>query len=144
MRNRTRQHGFTLTEVMITVVIIGILAAIALPNYRRMIELGYLREAQDLLMTIYNGERAYSFANNSQYYDVIAEAPPSTEWRTIYMDNPNLGSIPVDFSVTAVGGASPTFTATAQRNPPAGSPCSASIDQNRALTVSASWAAGTC
>jgi type IV pilus assembly protein PilE len=38
MRRRHRLHGFTLIELMITVVVVAILAAIALPAYRDTIE----------------------------------------------------------------------------------------------------------
>ena len=40
-----RQAGFTLIEVMITVVIVGIMAAIAYPNYRDYVIRGYLTDA---------------------------------------------------------------------------------------------------
>ncbi len=133
---RHMRSGFTLTELMAAVAIVGILAAMAVPNYRKMVELGYLREAQDLLMTVYNGERAYSFSHNGQYYDVLVEPVPSLEWRTIYTDNPNLGGIPVNFTVTVVGGT--TFTATATRS----AVCTTTINQNRVVTVSAAWIAG--
>ncbi len=129
---RRNQEGFTLTEVLMTAVIIGILAAMAFPNYRRTVETGYRREAQDLLMTAYNGERAYSFANNGLYYDVNEGLP--LDWRTIYMDDPNLASIPVQFTVVTGGGGT-TFTVTARRS--AG--CTATIDENRNLVMSAGW-----
>lgn len=120
--------GFTLTEVMVAVGIVAILASIALPQYRKTVETAYKREAEDLLMTIYYGERAY-FVTNSKYVN------PAPNWNEIYMEDPNLGSIPVAFSVTAPG---PTFTASAQRGP--GGPCANNvlqIDQTR--KVSGSW-----
>ena len=117
-----RHAGFTLHEMMMTVIIVGILAALALPSYRKTIELGYKREAQDVLMTIYNGERSYFFTKNT-YRD-----NPTTmdQWREIYVENPNLGSIPVTFAVTATP---TTFTATATRQD--GSGRSMTVNQDR-------------
>lgn len=136
---RQRQHvecgmlGFTLAEALIVVVILAILAAVAIPNYRRSVERGYWRQAQDLLMAIYSGERVYFFRENA-YKGGLGPASTMEDWRTIDIDNPNLGATPqVEFSVTASGtGPTATFTATATRK--GGGPCDTktlTIDQAR-------------
>ncbi|OIP15701.1 MAG: prepilin-type N-terminal cleavage/methylation domain-containing protein [Betaproteobacteria bacterium CG2_30_59_46] len=55
--------GFTLIELMIAVAIVGILAAVALPNYQQYIIRGNRAAAQAQMMDIANLEQQYILAN---------------------------------------------------------------------------------
>ena len=62
----SRKHGgFTLIEVMITVVIVAILAAIAVPSYSRYVMRAKRSAAQAQMMDIANRQQQFLMANRS-------------------------------------------------------------------------------
>jgi len=63
-------RGFTLFELMVTVVIVGILAAIAYPSYEAYMKRNRRAEAQQLLAGIANRESQY-LLDSRMYTDVI-------------------------------------------------------------------------
>jgi type IV pilus assembly protein PilA len=73
MKNTTRR-GFTLIELLIVVVIIGILAAIAIPKFANTKTKAYTAAMKSDLRNLVTAEEAY-FADSSKYTSVIATAP---------------------------------------------------------------------
>lgn len=72
-RVRRRGDGFTLIEVLITIVIIGILTAIALPIFT-----GYHRKAQDAL-AMSDLRQAYTAVNG---YWLTLDDPSGSQWES--------------------------------------------------------------
>lgn len=67
-----QQLGFTLIEVMIVVVIIGILAAIAYPSYSEYVKRGNRTEGQAFLMDVAARQERY-FSQNNAYITKTTE-----------------------------------------------------------------------
>lgn len=95
--------GFTLVELMITVVIIGILGAIAFPSYQSYMLKGRRASAQTHLMDIAQRQQQYLLDARS-YAATLAE---------LNMTTPADVSRYYTISIAAAAGSPPTFTVTA-------------------------------
>lgn len=99
------RRGFTLTEVMMTVVIVGVLATLAIPSLTRPVGAGYWRSARDILITTRVAQKVHFHLNNNTYIAPIGSSTTvvdNDKWSAIYMENPN-GGLPIIFEVSAVG-----------------------------------------
>lgn len=61
----TKHHGFTLIELMITVVVLSILASIAIPSYRQYVIRSKRTAAQTVMMDIANREQQFLIVNRA-------------------------------------------------------------------------------
>ena len=66
-RSSRRRGGFTLIELLVVVLIIGILAAIAVPQYFKVVEKGKFAEATQFLSGLKGAQERY-LAKNGVYY----------------------------------------------------------------------------
>ena len=99
---RMTRGGFTLTEVLITVIIIGILATAALANYGSAVGRARYDTACAVLQQIYEGEWRY----NAQFNVFVARDAASTlvQWRdALNMDKPTGTVVAYNAAITAPG-----------------------------------------
>ncbi|WP_276311972.1 type IV pilin protein [Variovorax beijingensis] len=75
MRDRRGSRGFTLIEVMITVAIIGVLAAIAIPSYQDYVRRGYVVDGTNALATMRADMERY-YQDNRTYATSGTLVPP--------------------------------------------------------------------
>ena len=92
------KKGFTLIELLIVVVIIGILAAIAIPKFANTKQKAYIATLKEDLRNLVTAEEAY-FADNTTYVAAI----PATYFQA---------STGVSFAVTGASGTGWQGTAT--------------------------------
>ena len=101
---RNRQRGFTLIELMIAVVIIGILLAVALPAYQDYVISGNRTAAQAQMMDIANRQQQYLLANRSY--------ASKTQLESSGYALPSEVSRSYSYTITLGSGSVPSFTIT--------------------------------
>ena len=103
---KTNQAGFTLIELMITVAVIGILAAIAYPSYTQYVQRAARAEARALLLENAQFlERNYTTSNR---YDQTSAGTAITLPRT---QSPVSGTAKYNLTLSAVAAQSYTLSA---------------------------------
>ncbi len=65
IKNNICKKGFTLIEILVVVLIIGVLSSIALPQYLKAVEKSKYTEVEEILQTIYTAQHRYVLENNT-------------------------------------------------------------------------------
>ena len=101
---RRRQHGFTLIELMITLAIVAILAAVGYPSYTSHVKKSNRRAAQAQMLDIANRQQQFLLANKA--YATKAQLTSSG------YNVPTDLSSRYDYDITVGTGTVPAFTIT--------------------------------
>jgi prepilin-type N-terminal cleavage/methylation domain-containing protein len=130
-----RRKGFTLMELIIVVIIIGILAMIGLPQYFKTTERARMAEALDTLGAIRSAELRWAMSNGA--------GNSTGNWADLDIDQINATTnfnAPALTGGAACNGTTNTVVASVQRNGKAPNDYKVAIACGGALTC----AAGTC
>jgi type IV pilus assembly protein PilE len=143
-----RLEGFTLIELMVTVAIVAILAAIAYPSYRNYVLRGQVVSATNGLSEVSANMERY-FQDNRKYTAVGAFTPPcatSVNYGSFAVSCPTVLT-DTTFTLTAVGsGSTNGFTYTLDQAGTQTSTVAAPAPSAWILTCPSTWEtkAGTC
>ena len=112
------RRGFTLTELMVVMVMIGIMVAMSVPSYQRAIEQSRADIAAANLRAIWAAERLY-WLENGKYTPAPDPPTPDTALQSLH----DLGLIDGDivagmggYTYAITNGSANSFTATATRS----------------------------
>lgn len=98
---KNSEEGFTLIELLVVIIIIGILAAIALPSLLSQVNKGKQAEGKQNIGSINRAQQAYFLENDGFATDVVS-AGIGIKTQTVNYVYSIIGSAPIDEKVGAV------------------------------------------
>jgi prepilin-type N-terminal cleavage/methylation domain-containing protein len=107
MRRKKGQKGFTMIELMVVVVIVGILAAIAIPLYGKYIKNSRVTEATARIGEIITAAKAYAQEHTSDTTPFNPTWPPAIGGGIVDLTSSQY----FDYTITAGGGLDATANA---------------------------------
>ena len=139
------KKGFTLIELLVVVLIIGILAAMAMPQYFKAVERSRLTEADQLLSSIAQAQqRKYLQINKyTTEYKSLDVAPKGASGSTYYTKGAPTSGGGNGFAVTLSGTDYDTGAATATRVPNTGGNLQYSYNLSRKYVSNKTTCTGT-
>lgn len=134
---KKQSDGFTLIELMIVLIIVGVLAAVALPAYQDYVRKARRADAMALLLDLQLTQEKYR-ANNVRYASTLSDMGVTSTYVT--------NQVSSSYYTINIAAATNTYTLSAaavgkqQNDKQYGTPClSLSIDQSNTKTPADCW-----
>jgi len=117
---RTREQGFTLIELMVVIVIIGILIGVALPNFMGAQDKAKISSVKANMHALQLGVEQYAGDNYGNYPNGVASSGGGFSWGTYVPSNPKnpfnqgiIGSQNMETDVGTSNSGNPVYTVAA-------------------------------
>ncbi len=107
--SNNRLQGFTMTELMIVILIVGILAGVAYPGYQNSVSKSRRADTQGALVGFAGAMERY-FSQNNTYVGAANGGAPNPPIATVYPSQAPLSSTTKYYNLTVQSEAAGSFT----------------------------------